>query len=279
MSDRKTKTWLQDLHDSFWFLYGNRAAPFLIVLPHASSRRHLRKMIREWFPAHWQLGLDDFEKMLRFWGRWYKDLPDSNLPDWLVREHVRLACDAVGLHWYYLNRILPHEKNRGFNIQFSRQIQRHDQVYWFDGEASTTELPVQIIGKEAGIQCFYLTSSSLWRIVIFVDHQPPIDERFAHYFSKAQVDGISRSVRRPVEVCFDLESQVLSSLVKQGDWLSGNPHIKSHRKLVAQPGFAEQLKSTLSASGLDKLSFLPLEYKRPLPRCGYTGDYETQGHH
>lgn len=106
----RTTTMEQDWNDGFSFLQTKESteAPFLLILQHARSVRHLEEMLGEWLPPHWQLPREELAKMVEHWKKWY--LPHYK-SDHLVRSHVDRLCrdlektSADGLRRLYVRKL------------------------------------------------------------------------------------------------------------------------------------------------------------------------------
>ena len=98
----------QDWEDSFPFLTDDSRieAVFLFALQHATSKRHLDKMLTEWFPAAWRLNREDRHVLKCFWEEWYKPgAPKRSCNDHIARQSLKRMMGTHSLRKYYLRLI------------------------------------------------------------------------------------------------------------------------------------------------------------------------------
>lgn len=110
----KNATMEQDWADNFSFLQtqDSTEAPFLLILQHASSVKHLEEMLGKWLPPHWQLPREELIKMIKHWKKWYQPYRQSGgTSDHIVRSHVDRLCKGqyrtshYGLRYLYLKKL------------------------------------------------------------------------------------------------------------------------------------------------------------------------------
>lgn len=97
----------QDWEDTFPFLKDGIGleAPFLLMLLHARSKRHLESMLREWLPLNWHLSNDELIAMQDHWDEWYRGYRDAvsgGSSNHLFRTAVSWVCrrgSSLGGHY------------------------------------------------------------------------------------------------------------------------------------------------------------------------------------
>ena len=280
MSDRKTKTWQQDWHDSFPFLWGNRGAPFLMILNHADNHRHLKTMLSKWLPPHWWLSTDERKDMLQFWIRWYKDLAMAGSPDWLVRDQVNSICDNLGLCKHYLKRIQPKKVYGDWSIRYLCDHHDHELVHWYQDHMLANLMPIEVVGLRAYLSCYrfrFGLDDPVWYI-LFNFSKSLITEGVAQVFSAIDVMNAYSTTLGVVHILVKIEGGPLDQSVAEGKRKRGYPQFYCG-ELVAQPEFTIQLQKVLSDHGLSQFSFLPVAYKEPPRQSTFDPDHDIQGHH
>jgi|GEM_PF-7115059 len=241
----RTTTMEQDWIDNFPFLPSK--APFFIILQHASSVRHLKKMLCEWLPPNWRLPHEELIKMVEHWKTWYRPHYKGGTSDHIVRSHVDRLFSGRHRTFFYGLRDLYLEKLMENHPRSEALDKKREKISWlwlprrkklhllFQGRT------LGDVGRIGVLAPANTDQEEIWFLEFFFDHLK-LTEELTHSLSK--LPGV---IHR-----FYCRDETALYIGLDGSQLKAYANLKTKptHRLCIQPKFLPEVQRQLTAMGV-----------------------------